>query len=80
MRVLMARGWKDGDGMLLMFHDDGCGELLDDEGKCPTCGFHPDMQSTSFRDVPVEELLTMRGRTFLGEHRAQVRGGTNVEE
>lgn len=29
-------------------HDDGCGTILDKDGKCPKCGFHPDMQSRAF--------------------------------
>jgi hypothetical protein len=57
--------------MMLMVHDDSCGELLDDQGKCPRCNFHPDMQSTAFREVSAEELRTLRaaGRTFVGTHR-----------
>jgi hypothetical protein len=45
--------------MMLKFHDDDCGELLDADGKCGKCGkcgFHPDMQSTAFRDVQASEL------------------------
>ncbi len=61
--------------MMLMFHDDSCGELLDSSGKCPKCGFHPDMQSTAFREVPGDELQQLRaaGLDFLGERRVPVR-------
>lgn len=61
--------------MRLMFHDDSCGELLDHEGRCPSCGFHPDMQSTAFRDVPEPEVRERQalGRTFLGEGRKEIR-------
>lgn len=54
--------------MKLMFHDDDCGELLDDEGKCPKCKFHPDMQSTAFRDVSDSEFAKLKAeqRTMLG--------------
>jgi hypothetical protein len=57
--------------MKVMFHDDDCGELLDRAGRCPACGFHPDMQSTAFREVSDAELerLMSEGRTFLGTHR-----------
>jgi hypothetical protein len=55
----------------LVFHDDDCGELLDAEGLCPVCQFHPDMQSTAFRQVPEAEYQAGKnaGRTFLGEYR-----------
>lgn len=60
--------------MQLMFHDDDCGMLLDHQGRCPTCGFHPDMQSTGFKDVPEDEVRTMKaqGRSFLGLYREPV--------
>jgi hypothetical protein len=60
--------------MRLMFHDDSCGELLDRDGRCPSCGLHPDMQSTGFRDVPEPEVRERQalGRTFLGEGRKPV--------
>jgi len=63
------------ENTMLMAHDDGCTELLDHEGKCPSCNFHPDMQSTVFRPVPNKELEKMRaeGRTFLGQYREQIR-------
>lgn len=60
--------------MKVMFHDDDCGELLDSAGKCPTCGFHPDMQSTGFRDVA--ELPS--GRSFLGPGRAEIGEGAKM--
>ena len=58
----------------LMFHDDDCGELLDRDGRCPVCEFHPDMQSTGFRDVEDQEIaaLRTRGRSFLGLYREPV--------
>lgn len=49
---------------LMCNHDDDCGELLDGEGKCPVCGFHPDTQSVGFREVDrtSEEFLLLAGR------------------
>ena len=61
--------------MMVMFHDDDCGELLDGDGECPTCKFHPDMQSTGFREVPDEAIadgIARLGRTYLGAHRERV--------
>lgn len=61
--------------MLLMFHDDSCGELLNADGQCPKCKFHPDMQSTSFREVSLEEIRQKRAAgatSFLGQHREPV--------
>lgn len=60
--------------LILMFHDDSCGELLNADGLCPKCKFHPDMQSTAFRNVSEEELSPLRavGRTFLGKNRTEV--------
>lgn len=60
--------------MQIMFHDDDCGELLDKEGRCPKCGFHPDMQSTAFKEVPDAEAMRLRasGRTMLGLNRRQI--------
>ena len=60
--------------MMLMFHDDDCEELLDADGKCPKCCFHPDMRSTGFRNVPevfVSEEVK-NGKTFLGHHRMRI--------
>lgn len=56
---------------LLMFHDDDCGELLTSEGLCPKCGFHPDGQSTSFKEVSAEEVQKLKasGRSLLGQYR-----------
>ena len=48
----------------LMFHDDDCGELLDERGRCPRCAFAPDMQSCGFKEVPLASLD--RARTYLG--------------
>ena len=59
---------------LMCNHDDDCGELLDGEGKCPVCGFHPDTQSVGFREVDrtSEEFLLVerpkllaRGQRFV---------------
>jgi len=50
----------------LMFHDDDCDELLTSDGLCPNCNFHPDMQSTGFKNVPSSILLRREGRSFLG--------------
>lgn len=63
-----------GPGMDLMFHDDDCGELLDQDGRCPKCKFHPDMQSTAFKEVPDEEVRRLKadGRTMLGPQRQPV--------
>jgi hypothetical protein len=57
-----------------MFHDDSCGELLDKDGKCPKCNFHPDMQSTAFKSVPIEwvRLMLADGQTFLGQYRTPI--------
>lgn len=52
-----------------MVHDDDCGEILDAEGRCPKCGFHPDIQSTAFREATEQEL---RGRTALGPERQKI--------
>lgn len=62
----------------LMIHDDSCGDFLDELGRCPSCFFHPDMQSTAFIDVTGEKLVEvtkqgMRGRTFLGPGRVSVK-------
>lgn len=60
--------------MKLMFHDDDCGELLDRKGRCPKCGFHPDAQSTAFKEIPEAEVqeLIREGKTFLGPYRKPV--------
>jgi hypothetical protein len=57
--------------IMLMYHDDSCGELLNNQGMCPKCGFHPDMQSTGFTDLPMEEYnrLKAQGLSFLGRFR-----------
>lgn len=62
------------DPMKLMFHDDDCGALLDSEGKCRKCGFHPDGQSVSFREASAAELEPLRaaGQDFLGPFREPV--------
>lgn len=60
--------------MQIMFHDDDCGELLDKDGRCPKCKFHPDMQSTGFKEVPDDEVTRLRasGRSMLGLNRRQI--------
>lgn len=60
--------------MKLMYHDDDCGELLNQSGECPKCRYHPDMQSTAFREVPDDVVadLTRKGWTFLGLRRVPV--------
>ncbi len=55
--------------MKAMFHDDDCGVLLDGDGKCPSCGFHPDMQSTGFREITSHDRLARAGDTVLGLQR-----------
>jgi len=57
-----------------MFHDDDCGELLDADGRCPKCKFHPDMQSTGFKEVPDTQVAADKkfGRSFLGPGRERV--------
>ena len=62
--------------MLLMFHDDNCGEFLDKDGQCPKCRYHPDMQSTAFRELSNDEVTRrlLTGETFFGEHRKPVVG------
>lgn len=61
--------------MKLMLHDDDCGIFLDAEGECPACGFHPDMQSTGFAEVPDEAVKRNMagGRTYLGVGRKPIR-------
>lgn len=68
MRPMASEQIASGSTVKLMFHDDSCGELLDVRGRCPRCGFCPDMQSTAFRPVPVDEVDRMlrQGKTFLG--------------
>jgi len=64
----------DAGGLMLMYHDDSCGELIDSSGKCPKCGFSPDMQSLGFRKVSEAEISEKRqgGATFMGQHRTPV--------
>jgi len=54
-----------------LFHDDDCGELLDQTGMCPKCKFYPDMQSTSFKEVSDAEYRSgkSQGQTYLGKYR-----------
>jgi hypothetical protein len=58
----------------VMIHDDDCGEYLDKEGMCPKCKFHPDMQSTCFKNIDYKELVALikNGKTFLGIYRTQI--------
>lgn len=61
--------------MMVMFHDDDCGELLDGDGECPKCKFHPDAQSTGFKEVHNDILrlgIEGFGRTYLGEYRERI--------
>lgn len=37
------------DGYWEIYHDDDCGVTLDAHGKCPVCGFYPDLQSKGAR-------------------------------
>jgi hypothetical protein len=53
-----------------MYHDDDCGEFLDAEGRCPKCGFHPDMQSTGFK--PLDTSALRAPRSFLGTGRVPI--------
>lgn len=59
--------------IMLMYHDDSCGDLLDNQGRCHCCGFHPDGQSVGFTDVPlsVYNAAKSRGLTFMGRYREQ---------
>lgn len=60
---------------LLMVHHDGCGTFLDKYGRCPSCGFSPDMQSTAFREVDTATLiqeLRVAGKSFLGQFRVPI--------
>lgn len=75
-------GWRKSRCMTtvttkVMIHDDSCGEYLDHNGKCPVCGFHPDMQSTAFIPLDNKQLqeMLLKGRTFLGVHRTPIRLG-----
>jgi hypothetical protein len=58
----------------VMFHDDSCGEYLEDSGLCPRCRFHPDMQSTGFIDISREifDSFKSQGHTFLGLRRTKL--------
>jgi hypothetical protein len=61
--------------MLFLFHDDNCGDLLDKDGECPTCKFHPDMQSTAFKPVSADlagHFVYSQGRTLLGLNRKPI--------
>lgn len=60
--------------MWVMYHDDSCGVPLDQEGCCPSCGFHPDMQSTGFTEIQNKDVLAqvLTGRTFLGQYRSPI--------
>ena len=64
---------KEAETIRLMYHDDSCGELLDNEGKCLACGFHPDGQSVGFKDVLIVAYREMKatGRTFIGRFREE---------
>jgi hypothetical protein len=57
-----------------MYHDDDCGVFLNKDGLCPTCDFHPDMQSCGFKEMEVVELTerVKKGQTFLGQYRVPI--------
>lgn len=60
--------------MKLLFHDEGCGELVDHMGDCPMCKIPVELQSLEVREVSNEEIhqgLT-KGRTFLGAYRTPI--------
>jgi hypothetical protein len=60
---------------MLMFHDDSCDVLLDSEGKCPKCGFHPDMQSMGLKEITQQEIdrRLASGETMMGAQRRPIR-------
>lgn len=60
--------------MKLMIHADGCDEPLDADGLCPKCKFHPDMQSTRFKEFTDEQFRTFKseGRTLMGVGRERL--------
>jgi hypothetical protein len=62
--------------IMVMIHDDGCGEYLTRSGRCPTCDFHPNMQDTAFVPIDADELniLLSKGKTFLGKYRQPIEG------
>ena len=43
----------------VLMHDDDCGAELDARGRCPKCGFAPDMQSTAFVFVAEGDAETL---------------------
>jgi hypothetical protein len=59
---------------MLMFHDDSCDVLLDADGRCPKCGFHPDMQSTGFKEITEDEIRRRlaAGETMMGSQRRPI--------
>ncbi len=63
--------WKP---VQLMVHDDDCNEFLTNDGECPKCKFHPDMESVVFVVVSPLKYQELRktGRTFLGVGRARL--------
>jgi hypothetical protein len=67
--------------MMVMFHDDDCGELLDGDGECPKCKFHPDGQSVAFQevdDVLLRDGIERVGRTYLGKYRERINRAVQV--
>lgn len=59
---------------MLMFHDDDCDALLDHEGKCPKCGFVPDLQSTGYKEISEREIIQRlsKGQTMMGSKRRPI--------
>lgn len=47
------------EGYWEVFHDDDCGVVFDwfGGGKCPACGFRPDMQSIGARRTSKEYIV-----------------------
>lgn len=60
--------------LLLVYHDDHCGDLLTSRGNCLKCGFAPDMQSVGFKwvDAEVVDSEIAAGKSFLGEYRTPI--------
>lgn len=58
---------------LLMYHDDSCGVLLNGDGSCPNCKFHPDMQSLGLREASMNEIKEQAAKysmkNFMGSRR-----------
>ncbi len=60
---------------MLMFHDEEqCDQLLDKDGLCPKCGYHPDMQSVGFKEITEREIVSRlaKGQTMMGSRRTPI--------